>query len=814
MNDSDLSALPDKSLADLEWGALADEIATRCSSAAAEERARGLRPFDVLADAQRRVREVSQAIRADALTTPVPVGPVPDLGDVLERVERGGVATAPELHLLRVVLRTASTVRVWSHAHREQFPDLATALASEAALDRLRDALDHAIEADGGIADRASHDLGTARRRAGELRHRLIGRLEELIARYADVLQDRYYTLRDGRYVLPVRSDSHVKVPGIVLGSSASGATLFIEPRAVLSLGNQLKVAMADVEREEARVLAELSERAQRFVEPIRVARNSCVHADLLSAVVRVASEMNAVPLEPVAERTLDLRAMRHPLLALRGEPVVANDLILRGGTALVLSGPNAGGKTVALKCLGLAALMARAGLPVPAAESSVVGWFDSVLTDVGDDQSLARSLSTFSAHVTNLGRMLKVVGAGSLVLLDELAGGTDPEEGAALAAAVLDVLTASGAAVAVTTHYELLKTLPVRDPRFVNASVGFDREEMRPTFAVTLGIPGASSALLVAARFGIPQATVDRARSYLPDHATQREDVLRRLEDERIAATMARAAAEDQLHEAESLRVRLDGELTASRAREAQKVGDETRRVLDALRRAREELHAASARVRRSKATEEDIRAAERQIGAVAQQVAVGGPLALQPVVNVNRRLAREDEIEPGLRVYVRRLAATADVIERPARGQVRVAAGAMKLYVPLEELSIEDGAVETRSGAHGKSVATTSDATGATPSLDTMRGTAALPLVRASTNTCDVRGLRADDALSLIESFLDRIFGANESGGFVLHGHGTGALRTAARSHLDASQYVASWRAADPEDGGDALTVFWLKT
>ncbi|MEI8258326.1 MAG: endonuclease MutS2, partial [Deltaproteobacteria bacterium] len=340
-------SLSAKTASDLEWGGLLDQLASRCTSSDGAERARSIVPESTPEAARVRIRRTAEALELASRGDIIPITGVVDMGDFVARLARDAVATALELHALRQLLRTALTLRRFAHARRDTHPALAAALSSDASLDRLLDTLDHAIDPDGGLSDHASTDLGHARRKAGDMRQRVISRLEELISRYAEVLQDRYYTVRDGRYVLPVRSDSHIRVPGIVLGSSASGATLFIEPRAVMALGNQLKVAMADVEREEARVLIELSDRARREVELIERAWESCVDADVIAATVRLADAMHAISVDLDPEPVLSLRAVRHPLLALANSEVAANDLEVRAGSVLVISGPNAGGKTV-----------------------------------------------------------------------------------------------------------------------------------------------------------------------------------------------------------------------------------------------------------------------------------------------------------------------------------------------------------------------------------------------------------------------------------------------------------------------------------
>ncbi|MDP3278163.1 MAG: Smr/MutS family protein [Deltaproteobacteria bacterium] len=800
-----------KTANDLEWSLLLDRLAERCTSALGQQRVQQLQPADDMADAQTRFERVRDAMALADRGDPIPVAGVMDVGDLLLRLSRDADGTAAELHSLRQLLRQAQTLRRFAGTHREARPALAAALTSDTALDRLLATLDFSIDTDGGLADRASTELAQSRRRAADMRQRVVQRLEELIHKYAEVLQDRYYTVRDGRYVLPVRSDSHIRVPGIVLGSSASGHTLFIEPGAVMSLGNQLKVAIADVEREEARVLADLSGRARRECARIEEAIEACITADVLLAITRFAEATQAIAVAVEDTPVLELRRMRHPILMLNGVKVVPNDLTISCGKVLVISGPNAGGKTVALKCMGLAAWMVRAGLPLPVDEGSRVGWFEPVLSDVGDDQSLSRSLSTFSAHVTNLAQILSASGSRALVLLDELAGGTDPEEGSVLAAAVLERLSSVGAATAVTTHYEMLKTLALRDERLVNASVGFDLATMLPSFAVTMGVPGASSALAVAQRFGIPVTVIERARALLPEHSLSREDALRRIQDEHIGAQLARRAAEDDREQIAVLRRELETQRNAQRAREQEKISREARDLLEQLRRARESLREVEQRSRKKKLTDAEIQETSRMVDKVAQQVALGGSLAHVVARRTSddqnpRRPARVDELRPGQKVFVARLGTTLEVLEAPAKGQVRVGRGPMKLYMDVSELLIEEVVAAVPERAKDttlRRVQSTQEPTQPTVARE----------MRVESNTADVRGLRADDAISLVDSFIDRVYGDGERVGFVLHGHGTGALKIAVRAHLERSPHVARSRAADPDDGGDAFTVFWVK-
>ncbi len=393
-------------------------------SRAAAEYVRALLPADTLHEARSRLARMRDALALFNAGHPLPVREFPELGELFERVRANGVASGPELWALIRVLGLAQDLRAYLKAHGEAAPDLAAAIGSDPSLERLRERLSACIDADGGVVDRASPELGRARAKVREARDEMKRRLAQLMGRFADLLQGQYYTEREGRFVLPIRSDAHLRVDGIVLGSSASGSTLFVEPRELTEVGNRLRVAEAEAAREEARVLVALSSQVKAAHDQCEEAFFACVAADLCSAGTRWADETESIVLPIQEDARLELRSARHPLLLLTGIDVVPNDIVLVSRQALIISGPNAGGKTVALKTAGLIAWMVRCGLPVPVREESVVGWFDRVLCDIGDEQSIVRSLSTFSAHIVNLCSILECASPSCLVLLDELAAG------------------------------------------------------------------------------------------------------------------------------------------------------------------------------------------------------------------------------------------------------------------------------------------------------------------------------------------------------------------------------------------------------
>jgi DNA mismatch repair protein MutS2 len=676
-------------------------------------------------------------------------------------------------------------------------------LNSEAVLDHVARRLDGCLDPNGEVSDAASNSLAEARVRVREAARELRQLLKRLVSRYTDVLSGEYYTEREGRYVLPVRADAHRRVEGSVVGSSASGNTLFVEPREVQSLVNRLRVCQATVEREEARVLSELSQLVEQHLSSVHEGFDACVAGDVLATLVVWAVSSRSLPVAVGHDARLHIRQARHPLLA-NDPAVVANDLVLSAGRALVVSGPNAGGKTVALKTLGLFAVMVRAGIPLPCDTGSYVGFFDDVLADIGDQQSLVHSLSTFSGHIKKLAAIIERARPTSLVLLDEVAAGTDPQEGAALAGALLERLTQQGAAVAVTTHYERLKEQAAAEGALDNAKVGFDFARMLPTFHVTLGAFGPSSALLVAARHGLDAELIERAKALLPEHAREREHAAGELEAERLRLSQLQADLERQASELELSRRRLETEKQRTVAEGKAQLQRESQKLLEEVIQARRELEHVKKGLRRAQLAPQSLKGLERDLSRVAAKVAVGGELATPArtrpeATHVAPEPLSAEQLAVGDSVRLRANSQLATVTGPVRRGTVEVRAGALRMKVKLWELQRAGAATTQATGKNPKSVVSRWPAPG---QADRAR--------RTSDNTLDLRGTRVGDAAECLDQFIDRLLGEGEDIGFVLHGHGTGALKASVREHLDRSDWVAEVAAADKDEGGDAFTVF----
>jgi DNA mismatch repair protein MutS2 len=519
------------------WPEIAGALAERCRLANGRHQALALPFLGSAAEAGEALATVSEARELAELRLALPLGGLTDLDALLERAAKGGILEPPALRECAALVRAAARTRRALALRATASPRL-WALAGPLSDDlSLADSIDRAVEPSGAISDRASPELAAARERTRGLHGALKNRVETLLEdpEMGRHLRDRYYTIRNERYVLPILASERSAVPGIVHNASQSGQTLFVEPDSIVDLGNELSIASAMAAEEEQRIVRELSEEVSHRAASLKTDLGILSSLDVLEASARLASDLDAhAPQVAPPAGGFSLLSLRHPLLVLQGKKVVASHVRLEPPQlALIVSGPNGGGKTVAVTAVGLSALMLRAGLPVPAAQGSRLPFYREVRAAVDERGDLARDLSTFTAHLTAVREMASGAGPGSLVLVDEIAAETDPREGAALAAAILEDLIERGAQVLVTTHLDELKALALSDVRYANARVGFDAERLAPTYQLHLGTPGSSSAIEVARRVGLAERVIERARAALGGQGGALSTALRALEED-----------------------------------------------------------------------------------------------------------------------------------------------------------------------------------------------------------------------------------------------------------------------------------------
>jgi DNA mismatch repair protein MutS2 len=793
-----------RTLEDLAYADVLAALSARCRTDVGRERAR-LRPF--LEDAghvRTALQRVEEARTLLAEDESLPLDGVSDVRASVERAAKGAMLEPVELHACARTLFAFLRTRKALAAREAELPLLAALAGELPELEPLAARLDSSFESDGTLSERASPALKEARARVRGLHRAIKGRLDSLLREPAFTvhLREAYYSVRNGRYVLPVLAQDRAEVPGIVHNASQTGQTLFVEPQPLVALGNDLAIADSLVLEEERRVLQELSARVGAQADTLEAGVAACAELDEAEAAARLASALSAAPahLED-AGGPLELLQLRHPLLVLRGVAVVPNDVQLTGGVrALVISGPNAGGKTVTLTAVGLSALMLRAGLPIPAAAGSRVPLYASVHSAVGDAQDLGQGLSTFSAHLAELKRIGEAAGADSLVLIDEIAADTDPREGAALATAFLEALLDKGARALVTTHLEELKALTHVDARFLNARVGFDARRMAPTYRLHLGAAGSSSALELAERMGLPGPVLARARALAAGAGGPLSQALSALEAETRALQSATQAAHAAVAEATRRAEALEAERRVAEEAARAAAADTSRRAAEEREHALAEVSSLLTELRAS-ASVERAEAARAVLAAQAKEAR-----ARAEASRLDDARGKQAPDPGGLRVgkRVHHLGLGRDVEVLALEGEeALVAAGSLKLRVPQAVLSgAREGKAPARLGASARRSAHDARAQQAAPA----------PL-EAGVPRVDVRGLRAEDALREVETFLDRAFRDGESTVLVVHGHGTGALRQSLRAALSASPYVQSLAPGETHQGGDGVTRVALR-
>jgi DNA mismatch repair protein MutS2 len=804
-----------KTLDDLGWPTLIDHWAKRCATKRGEAAVRANVLFDSIEAARERAQAISEARDLAARDAALPLGGISEIQSSIERVRKAAALDAAELVAVATTGKAFARLRVHLREHADSAPRLAAIGDVIADLGHVFHPILDAFDPDGKLVDHASDALGPLRRALASIKSTLVKRMDSMLTdeRFAPYLQDQYYTQREDRYVLPVRTDGKGFVHGIVHGTSQSAATLFIEPEEIVDLNNRMKLAEAEVADEERRILAEFSgwvaEEADAFSHSAAAAET----LDVIASAAKMADDtVSAEPIFDAAPRVGLLHA-RHPLMLLAERRCVANDVTVAAGQTLVVSGPNAGGKTVALKTVGLAALMARAGLHLTSESGSVIGWFTEVVTDIGDAQNLEKDLSTFSGHMVNLKALLATAGSGTLVLVDEIAVGTDPDQGAALAQAVLEALAERGVTCLVTTHYERLKALGASDPRFANASVGFDLERLEPTFKLHLGSPGSSGALAVAQRMGIASGVVERARELLGSSGARVEELLASVADQRRRIEVERAALLAELEAVEAERAAMRTHRDRTQARFEKQTRAAHGEALSSLRAARREIEEVRKEVRAKAAlaTVEDVRDANRKLVTPGAQVAKHEPKRKLPPGTP----ATAESLVPGTPVLVPSLG-RCEVASPPSDGKVEVRLGLMRATVPISEVLLDSHRAARRAERDREQAEREAGAEKPQgPSVVLVDGVPAGGRATARTidSTIDVRGQRADEAVSSVDRFLDESLMAGRDTAFIVHGHGTGALRQAVRTHLTSHKAIDKFRAGEQNEGGDGVTVAFLK-
>ncbi len=778
----------------LEYEKIIELLAAQCSSGLGKLLAEELQP---ITDGQQIAywqQETTEGVLVRRMEPNIPLGGLVDLNRQIRKTQIGGMLEPEEfLQLLDVLIACRRISHFFLERKRTyEIPRLEWWAGQITLLPELEREIDDVIAPEAAVRDSASSELLAVRRKINTLKNRIRERLEHIVRSETSqkYLQDALVTMRNDRYVVPVKQEYRSQIPGIVHDQSASGATLFIEPMAVVEMNNDLRKAYSTERDEVNRILLELSSKVTPYTDDLQYNLQVLGQIDFIFAKARLSEKMNGI--EPVLKQTPQLSIIkgRHPLIA--AKQVVPLTIALgQDFDSVIITGPNTGGKTVTLKTVGLFVLMTQSGLHIPAEPGTEMGLFHGVFADIGDEQSIEQSLSTFSSHMTNIVQILEHIDERSLVLLDELGAGTDPSEGAALAISILDDILHRGGKIIATTHYSELKAYAFNEPRVQNASVEFDVETLRPTYRLLVGVPGKSNAFEIARKLGIYNHIIEHARSLISQEEQDVAGLIASLETSNVLAQRKQEEAEASLQEIQTKLNALEEErakVEASAEKIRRKAEEE---ALEIIRQARQEsedilqelrqMHLDNARAQ-AEAQEKRKKLSEKE-DKLAAKVNKG------PKVLTNK----VKKVKIGEDVYVPKFTQHGTVLTLPDKnGNLQLQIGIMKVTVNIEELQQSAKAKES-----GK----------------TMVHKISSSKTENIKSELDLRGLMVEEALDKVDKYLDDAYLSSLAQVRIIHGKGTGALRSAVRDQLRHHRHVAQYRFGAFNEGGDGVTVVELK-
>ena len=792
----DMNNFNEKSFVRLELDKILLMLCEHAASEAAKERLLALRPLSDADEIRRLQRETSAACRCLTVKGSVSLGGTYDVGASLDRAHRGGCLSPEELLRIASVLKTTRMAKAYSEGDGD-FSDLDGYFIQLTPNKYLEERIYTSIVSKDEIADAASSELASIRRKIRQQSAKIRDSLQKIITSgtYAKILQEPIITIRSDRFVVPVKAECKSQLPGLVHDVSSSGSTYFIEPMSAVNGNNELRELFVAERKEIERILAELSSEAADHREQIKTDYEVLVQLECIFARAQLSFAMGAMEPEIRTDGRLELRRARHPLIAKKDVVPVS----VRLGTdfdTLIITGPNTGGKTVTLKTIGLLTLMAECGLHIPADDGSYVSVFPMVLADIGDEQSIEQSLSTFSSHMKNIVEMLQLCDSQSLVLFDELCAGTDPAEGAALAVALIEFCRKCGARLAATTHYAELKLYAMQTPGVMNASCEFDVETLRPTYRLLIGVPGKSNAFAISKRLGLDEGVIAEAQKLVSRSDKDFEDVLSQLEQQRQQMEQARMEAERLRMETERQKeksdeyyeqIRREKEKAVQQARkDAQYIIEDARRTANAVYEELKALRKAAGSGAYVAGANERQAELRRALNEAAGKLHESKPARPRP--------ESTRAIRPGDTVELVKLGSKATVLAVNKDGSYQLQAGIMKISAKPDEVYLietNETQVKAKKLMEGK----------------------VRELKAAVQPELDLRGMAVDEALPLLDNFLDSAFMGNLPNARIIHGKGTGVLRAAVQQELRRCKYVKSFRLGVYGEGESGVTIVEFK-
>ena len=792
--------MEERTLRVLEFNSIRDMLKTQAVCTETRERLGALLPVDNIYEARSLLKLSSEAESLLIKKGAPPISPVRNVSPAAMRSKAGGVLSMSELLGVAHVLRMARGLISYfdEDDFEESYPSLATIFNALSENKKLESSILSAILSDEEMADDASGELLAIRRKMRSLHSKVRDVLNDMVhsPSYANLLQEAIVSMRGDRYVIPVKSEHKGQVPGVVHDSSASGATLFVEPMAAVEINNKLRALHSEEKDEIERILAAFSGEVSEVADSIAENYRAIIDLDFAFAKGKLARKMNATVPELNSDGIINIRKGRHPLID--EKKVVPTDIYLgENFDTLVITDPNTGGKTVSLKTLGLFTLMAQAGLCIPAASGSRLSVFENVFADIGDEQSIEQSLSTFSAHMTNIIKILDKANYNSLILFDELCSGTDPTEGAALAVSILERARALGAKVAATTHYSEIKLYALSTERVENAACEFDVASLRPTYKLLIGVPGKSNAFAISKRLGLGDDIIDHARELIDGESTRFEDVITSLEQHRARAqeeldkaSEAKAQTLLQRQEAEKERNRIKAQrekILNDARRDAKKIYEQAKSEADAIVKKMQKLLDESASANRA-AIEEGRRSLKKGLDKAE------GRLSEDVFKNTSKKRLDPKKITLGQVVEVTTMNSTGNVLTLPdKKGDLTVQVGILKIKTNVNALS---PAKEEKKKKNSQSYIV---------GESRMYSDVKMEL--------DLRGETVDDALLLVDKYLDDASLSHLESVTIIHGKGTGALRSAITDMLRHHPHAKSFRPGKYGEGEAGVTVVEIK-
>lgn len=789
--------MKEKTLNVLEYDKIIDMLAEKAGSEMTRKIISELRPFDNVSQIRESQGETTEAVRLINYKGPLPVGGFYDIEESVSFARKGGTLTMAQLLKILYNMKTAERVVSFLKGDIPEVPIICSVTELLAVHKRLSEEIDRCILSEDEMSDNASGELRSIRRAMVRQNEALKVKLNHILnsADNKTMLQDSIVTMRNGRYVIPVKQEHRGRVPGIVHDQSGSGATLFIEPQAIVNLNNELRQLELDEKAEMNRILKELSEGVSEYYHDLVNNQKLLLTLDLFMAKGKLSMDMGGEEPEINEDGIMDLKSARHPLIA--ADKVVPIDISIGGEyRTLVITGPNTGGKTVTLKTAGLLSLMSQTGLHIPAAIGSRLPVYHQIFADIGDEQSIEQSLSTFSSHMTNIVDIVQEADKESLVLLDELGAGTDPTEGAALAIAILERLYSMGAYSVSTTHYTELKKYAISTDGVENASMEFDVETLSPTYRLIIGVPGKSNAFEISRKLGLSREITDRARELLQEGDIAFEDVISALEeDKRIA--------EEERDEAILINIEMKRQKEDLEKRAIKFEEQKEKEILRAKEKAREIIN-------ESKEVSKEV---QEELKALARLESMGERTAgfdrnrrrLREIEKKNRntikRETNDNPVDPaslslGDRVKILTLNQNGEIISLPdEKGLLQVQVGIMKIGVNVSDIMlIDNGKPKKKKKASGY-------------------GKLYKKKAQTVSMSVDVRGKNMDDAVMDVEKYIDDAFISGLKEVTVIHGRGEGILRKGIRDMLKRNKNVDGFRSGGFNEGGDGVTIVNLK-